>query len=157
MNSRGCHRWWFWHSWFRHVCTVRALPKWYVLLRRHMIQTNKSTPLPHNSLSLHLLSSSSCCHQPSSFFFFFLHTNEHTSRSRSSVAKGNQTVNESVMIFAALGEFGMYRGHFNILVVVVIGVLSFFFIGSLAATEIKLKASQYFITYLIIHKSCSID
>lgn len=58
--------------------------------------------------------------------FFLLHTNEHTSRSRSSVAKGNQTVNESVMIFAVLYEFDVCRGHRNILVVVVIGVLFFF-------------------------------
>lgn len=56
-----------------------CLPRWYDLLKRHMIQTNKSTPLPHNSLSLHLFSSCSCCHQK---FFFFLdmqtHTHSHT-------------------------------------------------------------------------------
>lgn len=44
---------------------------------------NKSTPLPHNSLSLHLLSSSSCCHQQSSFY-------THASKScSSSSCKGN--------------------------------------------------------------------
>lgn len=62
------HRWWFWHPWFRNVGIGLGLPWWYDLLKRQMIQTNKSTPLPHNSLSLNLLSSSSCCHQPSSFY-----------------------------------------------------------------------------------------
>lgn len=67
---------------------LHGLPRWYDLLKRHMIQTNKSTPLPHNSLSLHLLSSSSCCHQQSSFY-------THTSKSCSSFCKGNLD-NESV-------------------------------------------------------------
>ena len=86
-SSRGCHRWGLWHSRFRHVCLVHGLPRWYDLLRRHMIQTNKSTPLPHNSLSLRLLSSSSCCHQPSSFTHTHAHTHTHMPSPCSSFAK----------------------------------------------------------------------
>lgn len=59
--TAGGHRWWFWHPWFRHVRHhACGTPRLHDLWKRHTIQTNKSTPLPHNSLSLHLFSSSSC-------------------------------------------------------------------------------------------------
>lgn len=46
------------------ICWPRpCVPRWYDFVKRRMIQTNKSTPLPHNSLSLHLFLSSSCCRQ----------------------------------------------------------------------------------------------
>lgn len=71
-------------------------------LRRHMIQTNKSTPLPHNSLSLHLFSS--CCHQPSC-------VKTHTRTPTSSGAFLCRTLNPSVSRLQ-LFEFKVQFGYF---------------------------------------------
>lgn len=113
MNSKGFHRWWSWRSWSRRVHRIHGMPRWYDLLKRHMVQTNKSTPLPHNSLSLHVFSSSSCCHQDYTqphmcpHTYTDTHTNPTTARSVSSVVRFVHMWYLSLNC-AVLYEFNMY-------------------------------------------------
>lgn len=89
------------------ICWPRpSVPRWYDFFKRLMIQTKKSTPLPHNSLSLHLFLSSSCCCQDCAIYTLTHTINQ--SHNRLSVIKCEFRPCYFLIKCTVLYEFSMY-------------------------------------------------